>query len=253
MEINRIYNEDCLIGMKQLPDKSIDMVLCDLPYGVTKNDWDSVINLEKLWEQYNRVIKDNGAIVLFGQDKFSAKLMLSNEKYHRYNLIWDKELVTGFLNAERMPLRRHEDILVFYKNLPTYNPQKIYGRKNNSKGNYKGKEHTNNNYGNFKQLDNREKLGNMKYPASIVSFQKPHPSKSIHPTQKPTSLCNWLIKSFTNKGDLVLDSCMGSGTTAISCIETGRNFIGYEQDNNYFKEAQDRIKRKMMRPKRLWD
>lgn len=191
-------------------------------------------------------------IVLFGQDKFSAKLMLSNEKNHRYNIIWDKQLITGFLNAEKQPLRKHEDILIFYKKEGTYNPQKVFGRKNNSQGNIEGKVFSNNNYGKYKTIDNREKLGNRKFPTSIISFQKPHPSKAIHPTQKPVSLCKWLLKTYSNKGDLVLDNCMGSGTTVVSCIETGRNYIGIELDKVYFKAAKERVERKKRQPKPLW-
>lgn len=239
MELNTIYNEDCLEGMKRIPDESVDMILCDLPYGTTQNKWDSIIPLEPLWEQYERIIKDRGAIVLTGQGLFSAELMLSNKKMYRYSLIWDKVLTSGFLNANKMPLRRHEDVLVFYKKLPTYNPQKTLGKKNHSKG--VKKENENNNYGEFGFVDNSEKLGDMKHPTSIITFSKPHPSVSAHPTQKPVALFEWLIKTYTNKGETVLDSCMGSFTTAVACDNTNRNWIGIEKEEEYCNIGLTRI------------
>src|SRR5699024_5421266 len=186
LELNKIHRGDCLELMKGIPDGSVDMVLCDLPYGTTRNKWDTIIPLDELWEQYERVIKDNGAIVLTAQDKFTARLMMSREKIHRYNLVWDKVLSSGFLNANRMPLRSHEDVLVFYKKLPTYNPQKTLGSPNHSKG--MPKESNNNNYGDFGFLDNRETLGDLKHPKSIINIPKPHPSTTVHPTQKPVEL-----------------------------------------------------------------
>ena len=225
--------------MSRIPDKSIDMILCDLPFGSTKNKWDSIIDIDQLWIHYKRVIKDNGAIVLFGQDKFTASMMSSQPKLHRYNLIWDKVLTSGFLNANKMPLRTHEDIMIFYKKLPIYNPQKVKGKKNHSKG--KDKTNANNNYGKFNFVDNQEKLGDMKHPKSIVRYEKTHPSKCLHPTQKPVLLCEWLIKSFTNQGGVILDNCMGSGTTAIAAINTDRKYIGFELDIDYFTKANKRI------------
>jgi len=238
--INKIMNIDCIKGMKLMADKSVDLILCDLPYGVTQNKWDSVIPLDSLWEQYERIIKDKGAIVLTAQDKFSAKLMLSNEKLHKYNLVWDKKLTSGFLNANRMPLRVHEDILVFYKKLPNYNPQKVLGKKNHSKGSMS--TDINNNYGKYGKVDNLEKLGNMKHPKSIISFQKPHPSKALHPTEKPVALFEYLIKTYTNEGDLVLDNCVGSGTTNVACKNTGRQCIGMELSEKYCQIARKRLK-----------
>ena len=239
----RLLFGDCLERMKELNDQSIDMILCDLPYGVTvKNKWDIVIPFESLWAEYNRIIKDHGAIVLFAQDKFTAKLMLSNEKMHRYNLVWKKVLPTGFLNANRMPLREHEDIVVFYKKLPTYNPQKIKGSPCHSKGKAIGQMSDdvaqNNNYQNYKCV---ETIGDMKFPTSVLEFAKPHPSISVHPTQKPVELLEWLIKTYTNEGDTVLDNCMGSGSTGVACINTNRRFIGIENDLNYFNIAKDRL------------
>lgn len=230
---------DCLEVMKEIPSGSIDLILCDLPYGVTKNKWDFVIPLNHLWEQYERIIKERGAIVLTAQDKFSAKLMLSNEKLHKYNLIWDKQLTSGFLNANRMPLRVHEDILIFYKKLSTYNPQKTEGKSSHSKG--KMITDKNNNYGKYGKVDNKDVLGSMKHPKSIISFQKPHPSKALHPTEKPLKLFEWLIKTYSNENDLVLDNCMGSGTTGVACKNLNRDFIGIELDEKYFDIAKKRI------------
>lgn len=238
-----LHNGDCLELMKDISDKSIDMILCDLPYGVTaKNKWDSVIPYQPLWEQYNRIIKDNGAIVLFGQDKFTAETMLSNKKLHRYNLIWKKVLPSGFLNANRMPLREHEDIMVFYKKLPTYNPQKIKGKPCHTKGKVVGKMNdaqlNNNNYRDFKCVETE---GDMKFPTSILEFSKPHPSISVHPTQKPVELLEWLIKTYTNEGETVLDNCMGSGSTGVACVNTNRKFIGIELDTSYYEIAKQRV------------
>ena len=262
-----LYRGDCLEIMQGIPDKSIDMVLCDLPYNVTKNSWDlDVIDLDALWKQYKRIIKDNGAIVLFGQDKFTAKLMLSEPKLHRYNLIWDKVLATGFLNANRMPLRSHEDICVyntdtdvrsiddieevshedicvFYKKLPTYNPQMELGDKPcHSSGKSVGKKiKKNSNYGDFIVTDKSKERGNLKYPKSILRFEKPHPSVAVHPTQKPVSLLKYLIESFTDRGAVVLDNTMGSGSTGIAALECGRYFIGIEKEEEFFDISKDRV------------
>jgi len=235
----KLLQGDCLELMEDILDNSVDMILCDLPYGTTQNKWDSIIDLGLLWKQYKRIIKDNGAIVLTAQDKFTAKLILSNEKIHKYNLVWDKVLTSGFLNANRMPLRVHEDICIFYKKLPTYNPQKVIGEKNHSKRTMK--TDVNNNYGKYGKIDNTEILGDMKHPKSIITFQKPHPSKCLHPTQKPLELFEWLIKTYTDEGDIVLDNCMGSGTTGVACKNLNRNFIGMELDDKYFKIAKERI------------
>lgn len=232
---------DCLDLMKDIPDGSIDMILCDLPYGTTKNKWDSVIPFDKLWEQYKRIIKDHGAILLFGQELFMAKLILSNEKNFRYTIIWDKVLTTGHLNANRMPLRSHETIVVFYKHLPTYNPQKTLGNPNHGVGSSIGKSpKSNNDYGKWTIKDS-DKTG-MKFPKSIITFKKTHPSISVHPTQKPVALLEYLIKTYTNDGDVVLDNTMGSGSTGVACVNTGRNFIGMELEPKYFKIAKERIK-----------
>lgn len=239
----KLYNGDCLEIMSKLIEKGIkvDMILTDPPYAKTQNKWDTIIPFEPMWDKINKLIKDKGAVILFGQGSFSAKLIMSNEKYHRYNLIWDKKLPSGFLNSNRMPLPVHEDILVFYKKLPTYNPQKFKGKPNNSKGKM-DKKYENNNYGEFNQVDNREVLGDMKFPRSILSFQKPHPSKALHPTEKPVELLEWLIKTYTNEGDLVLDFTSGSGSTAVACKNLNRKFIGIEKVEKYFDIAVKRIK-----------
>ena len=242
IELNKIYNMDCLVGMDEMinQDIKVDMILCDLPYGRTQNKWDSIIQFDELWKRYSSIIKDNGAIVLFADGLFMADLMNSNRKMWRYNLIWDKVLTSGFLNANRQPLRQHEEICVFYKKQPTYNPQKTKGKPSHSRG--KPKETANNNYGKFEFVDNKEDLGNMKHPTSILRFQKPHPSKMLHPTEKSVECCEWLIKTFTNEGELVLDNCIGSGTTAVACINTNRQYIGFELDETYYNLALKRIK-----------
>lgn len=243
-----LIHGDCLVEMQRIPDKSIDMVLCDLPYEVlnkgNKNaQWDRLLPFDKLWEQYERVIKDNGAIVLFAQGMFTAQLMMSNPKLWRYNLVWDKVLTSGFLNAKRMPLRSHEDICVFYKELPTYNPQMQEGKPLHSKGSsYKEKELTNNCYGSLGVTDDERKGSTDKYPTSIVRFQKPHPSIAVHPTQKSVELCEWLIKTYTNEGEIVLDNCMGSGTSGVASVNCNRRFIGIELNDEYFFTAERRIR-----------
>lgn len=243
-----LFHGDCLDKMAYIPRQSVDMILCDLPYGTLNKSnpnarWDNVIPFDKLWEQYERVIKDNGAIVLFAQGMFTAQLMMSNPKLWRYNLVWDKVLTSGFLNAKRMPLRSHEDICVFYKQLPTYNPQMHEGKPLHSKGtSYKDKELTNNCYGSLGTTDDCRRGCTSKYPTSIVRFPKPHPSISVHPTQKSVELCEWLIKTYTREGDVVLDNCMGSGSTMVACVKTRRRGIGIEKDDNYFKIAQERVK-----------
>ena len=239
-----LWNGDCLELMKNIDDASIDCIICDLPYGKTQNEWDSLIDLDKLWEQYNRIIKENGVIILFGQDKFTAKVMLSSP-YHRYNLIWNKDLVSGHLNSMEMPLRVHEDIMIFYKKLPVYHPQKVKGKKNHSVGTSVGKvagvDSKNNNYGSY-VLQESDQSG-MKYPTSILSVPKPHPSIMIHPTQKPVALIEWLLKSYTDEEMLVLDNCMGSGTTGVACYNLNRKFIGIELDEKYFEMAKNRIEK----------
>lgn len=234
-----LMNGDCLELMSSISDNSVDLILCDLPYQRTQNKWDTILPYDKMWEQYNRIIKDNGCIALFCDGLFMAELMLSNKGMWRYNLVWDKILPSGFLNANRQPMRSHEEIAIFYKKQPTYNPQMTIGQQNHSKG--KPKEFENNNYGDHGWVDNNEKLGNMKHPKSIISIQKPHPSTMVHPTQKPVELLGWLIKTYTNEGDTVLDNCMGSGSTGVACATTNRNFIGIELNEEYYLTARTRI------------
>lgn len=205
VELDRIYNEECLHGMQRIPDGSVDCIICDLPYGVLNKQsdggqWDSIIPFGPLWEQYERLIKDNGAIVLFAQGMFTAQLMMSNVKLWRYNLIWDKvNRPTGFLDAKRRPLRIHEDICVFYKSQTIYNPQFTYGDKCHKRGMAgNGKSSKNRCYGKFSQTE--VLITNEKYPLSIISVEKEHDGKYLHPTQKPVDLIRWLIRTYTNEG-----------------------------------------------------
>lgn len=237
-----LINTDCLNYMPLLPSKSIDMILCDLPYGRTQNKDDNPIPFELLWAQYERIIKDNGCIALFGQGLFYVDLVNSNRKLFRYDLIWDKVLTSGFLNAKRMPLRQHEQIAIFYKSLPTYNPQFTTGQPLHGKGiAYKHKELKNQNYGKFQVTDDERKGNTEKYPTSILRFSKPHSSVAKHRTEKSIACLEWLIKTYTNEGDIVLDNCMGAGSCGIACKNTNRRFIGIEKDRHYFDIANERI------------
>ena len=278
----KLYNGDCLEVMKEIPSKSVDMILCDLPYQVTKNKWDIIIPMndyviindealekdkfylqqfmkgltkkeidkiwkenkqEGLWSHYNRVVKDNGAILLFGQDIFSAQLINSNLKMYKYKWFWKKDRPSGFLNAKKIPLKDVEEILVFYKKCPIYNPQFWEGIPLHGMGTkYKEGNLDNNNYGKFASHTNpsaNREGDTKKYPRQVLEFKRPHPP--IFPTQKPVDLCEYLIKTYTNEGDLVLDNCMGSGSTGIACKKLNRKFIGIELDNKTFNLAKDRI------------
>jgi len=256
VELDTIYNEDCLEGMKRIEDGSVDCIICDLPYEVLhKNNphaqWDRIIPFEPLWEQYRRVIKDNGAILLFCQGMFTAQLMMSQPKLWRYNLVWDKCRVTGFLNANRMPLRCHEDIAVFYKKLPVYHPQYTDGEPNHPQGNGKHR-HTNQCYGEYgRDYQGRtyERVPRVastvpdgkKLPRSIITIKKEHESTVLHPTQKPVELIRYLIRTYSEMGGVILDNCMGSGTTAIAAIREHRHFIGFELNSEYYTKAVARI------------
>ena len=231
--INKIVLGDCLEVMKDIPDKSIDMILCDLPYGTTQNKWDSIIDLCKLWEQYNRIIKDNGAIVLTAQTPFDKVLGVSNLKLLRYEWVWEKSRKTGHLNAKKMPMKTHENILIFYKKLPVYNPQ---GLKTLDKPELRKGENNGSNYGKSDKNSLRYHTG---YPTDVIKVTSV--GNTVHPTQKPVELFEYLIKTYTNEGDLVLDNCIGSGTTAVACINTNRNFIGIEKDEKYFSIANERV------------
>ena len=225
---------DCLELMKDIPDESIDMILCDLPYGTTACKWDMVIPFDKLWTQYNRIIKDDGAIALFSQIPFTASLVNSNIKMFRYEWIWEKDNGTGFLNANKMPLKIHENIEIFYKKTPVYNPQMRTGFKPYKT--FTGRKTTN--YGDFDRVET--KSNGERYPIDIIKFKK---DSGLHPTQKPVALLEYLIKTYTNEGATVLDNCMGSGSTGVACINTDRNFIGIELDEKYFNIAKNRIEK----------
>jgi site-specific DNA-methyltransferase (adenine-specific) len=225
---------DCIEGMKLIPDKSVDMILCDLPYGTTQNRWDSIIPFELLWEQYKRIIKPNAAIVLTSMQPFTTDLIQSNRKMFRYSLVWSKSQVTGFLNAKKQPLRSHEDILVFYQKQPTYNPKMTQGKKvlkTTGKGSM-----------NYEKFTYKPHYSEWYYPKSIIEIPQQR-VKGGHPTQKPVALFEYLIKTYTNEGETVLDNCMGSGTTAVACINTNRNYIGFELSEEYCKIAEERIKK----------
>ena len=238
----KLLQGDCLDLMGNIPDKSIDMILCDLPYGKTQNKKDVRLPFDRLWNIYKRIIKNNGCIALFGQGTFYVDLVNSNPKMFRYDLAWNKQLTSGFLNANRMPLRQHEQIAIFYKKMPTYNPQFSKGKPLHSRGtSYKNKEAKNQNYGKFGVTDDIRAGSTDKYPTSILCFSKPHPSAALHRTEKPIALLEYLIKTYTNEGDTVLDNCMGSGSTGVACVNTGRDFIGIELDENYFNIAKNRI------------
>ena len=235
MELNKIYNEDCLEGMKRIPDKSVDMILCDLPYGTTRNKWDSIIPLDLLWEQYNRIIKDNGAIVLTAQTPFDKVLGVSNLKYLRYEWIWQKDNASNFLNARRNPMKVHENILIFYRKMPKYQPQMREGYEPYQSARSAKRVDT---YMNNYDTTYVSSSSGKRFPISVLTFNS---DRGLHPTQKPVALFEYLIKTYTDEGENVLDNCMGSGTTAIACMNTGRNYIGFEMDTNYFNLANERI------------
>lgn len=226
--INNVFEGDCLEIMKQLPDKSIDMVLCDLPYGTTQNKWDSVIPLGELWQQYRRIVKDDGAIVLTSQGMFTAELMVSNPKMFRYKWIWEKSKSTNFLNAKKQPLRKHEDVCVFYRRQPVYHPQMIDGepydkgiRKNQMSGSY----------GDFQPVHVHSE--GKRYPTDIIYFKTAESEgKVFHPTQKPVELGRYFVRTYTNPGDIVLDNTSGSGSFLVAALLEGRNFIGIEKNEN---------------------
>jgi len=245
MPTEEIWQGDCLELMKSIPDGSIDMILCDLPYGTTACKWDSIIDLDLLWEQYNRIIKDNGAIVLTASQPFTTKLISSNYKMFRYEWIYSKTKGTGFLNANKMPMKQHENILVFYKKLPTYNPIEVFvGIKDKRKTFNPAKLNENNIY-NFKNGGEKNTVYHKKdngwqMPKSIIHFK--NGGKMIHPTQKPVALIEYLIKTYTNEGDLVLDNCAGSGTTGVAARNLKRNFILIEKEPEYCDVIRKRLK-----------
>ena len=239
MEIQLIKG-DCLEVMKSIPDRSIDAIICDLPYGTTQNKWDSVLPLNLIWEQYKRIIKDNGAIILFAQTPFDKVLGASNLPMLKYEWIWRKSRPTGHLNANKMPMKAHENILVFYKKPPIFNKQMTIGKPNHVKdGSIRKSKATNNNYGHFENAV--QKATELKNPVTVIEFSQQDPNKIEHPTQKPIDLMEYLVKTYTNENDTVLDNTMGSGTTGVACVNTNRKFIGIEMDDNYFEIAKQRI------------
>ncbi|MBR5881268.1 MAG: site-specific DNA-methyltransferase, partial [Clostridia bacterium] len=231
MENITLLKGDCLELMKDIPTGSVDCIIADLPFGVTRNKWDSVIPFDQLWVQYNRVIKDSGAIVLFGSGLFTVSLIASNRDAWRYNLVWHKTTPTGFLNANRQPLRSHEDICVFYRKQPTYNPQKTTGHvRKVSTAKHKRNSKQTTDYGSYglKTYDSTER-----FPTSVLTFSTDKQKGAFHPTQKPVALLEYLIKTYTNPGETVLDNCIGSGSTGVACVNTDRSFIGMELDDGY--------------------
>ena len=226
---------ECLDKLTEISDASVDMILTDLPYGTTACSWDSIIPLDKLWEQYNRVVKDNAAMVFTASQPFTTILASSNIKNFRYEWIWQKPQGTNPMNAKIMPLKSHENILVFYRTKPTYNPQMTIGTPY---GGFKSETSTIGEvYGKAKSVHRNNPEGT-RYPKTILKFKQ---EKGLHPTQKPVPLMEYLIKTYTNEGDVVLDSTMGSGTTGVACLNTSRKFIGIEKDPIYFQKAQERI------------
>ena len=237
IKINEIYNMDCLEGMKYIPDKSIDMILCDLPYGTTQCKWDIIIPFRLLWEQYNRIIKEDGNIVLFGSQPFTSLLITSNIQNFKYCWVWDKIRGVGHLNAKKRPMMSTEDICIFYKKLGVYNPQMREREKPRRSMNNNTQEV----YGKAQDNFIGEELG-MRYPINLIAFSKSKQEDFIlHPTQKPLALCEYLVKTYTNKDAVVLDNCIGSGTTAIACINTERNYIGFELEEKYYKVCLERL------------
>ncbi len=236
MSLNLIQG-DCLSKLNIIPSGTVDMVLADPPYGTTSCKWDSVISLPEMWHQLKRVIKPNGAIILMSQTPFDKVLGCSNLEMLRYEWIWEKPAATGFFNAKKMPLKAHENILVFYQKLPTYNPQKTTGHKRKTAGR---KEIGSEVYGKGVKKTNYDSTD--RYPRSVQLVSKGSKLNGLHPTQKPVDLMRYLIETYTDKGDVVLDFAMGSGTTGVAALNCDRSFIGIELDEGYFKIADQRIK-----------
>lgn len=248
MEINKVYNEDCRETMKRMEDGSIDLLLQDTPFGVTKNNWDIKPDLKAMWPEWKRITKLNGAMIFFATQPFASELVLSNLDEFRYDIIWKKgERCSGFLNANKMPLRSHEIILVFYRELPTYNPQFLKGKPTHKRG--KPNKETNNNYGEYKTTAMRD-YGENKHPSSIIDFDRPHPP--IFPTQKPVNLYRYLISTYSNEGDVVYDGYGGSGPLALACIEEKRNYIVSEKVKDHYDLIQGRIEAAMTNKKLIF-
>lgn len=230
----RLMQGDCLERMQEIPDKSVDMVLCDLPYGITRNSWDVPVPLDGLWKEWNRVCKDNAAVVLHCQQPFTTELINSNRTNFKYTWVWYKHYVRGFLNAKKMPLKSHEDIAVFYRKQCTYHPQMTKGEK-------RMKGTSNKQRGCYGQYRAVRVVNDVYHPQTILDFPGVHTNNLQHPTQKPVPLLEYLIRTYTNEGETVLDNCMGSGSTGVAAVNTGRDFIGIELDEHYFQVAEKRI------------
>ena len=242
IELNKIYNEDCLEGMKRIPDKSVDMILCDLPYGTTACKWDTIIPFEPLWEQYERIIKDNGAIVLTASQPFTSVLISSNIKGYKYNWVWEKSKASNFIQVKNQPLKNFEDICVFTRDgkKANYYPQMTEGESYKPRAGKKKTEV----YNEIPNHTFRNGSKGLRYPKALQYFKTSESEgKVYHPTQKPVALFEYLIRTYTNECETVLDNCMGSGTTAIACMNTNRNYIGFELDETYFNLANERIEK----------
>ena len=236
----RLIHGDCLDLMASIPDGSIDMILCDLPYGTTACKWDTVIPFAPLWAHYKRVIKPRGAIVLFGSQPFTSALVMSNPAWFKLSLVWEKDKATGHLNAKKSPMRAHEDVLVFCGASPTYNPQMVDIGVPSNKSAKRTRTSSAETYGKFSEYQRGGST--LRYPRSVLKINTVNSAHGvIHPTQKPVALCEYLIRTYTNEGETVLDNTMGSGTTGVACLNTGRNFIGMEKDPKYFEIARNRI------------
>lgn len=242
----KLYNGDCLEKMQLIDDNSIDCVICDLPYEMTNCKWDSVIPFDKLWEQYKRVCKPTTAIVLFGSEPFSSYLRMSNIEWFRYDWIWVKTVATGFLNSKKQPLKQHETISVFSESTHIYNPQGLV------RGNFRngGSRNKTSIYGTYSPDEIKSEYGN--YPKSVLCFQAPIFNIRVHPTQKPVDLLEYLVRTYTNEGDVVLDNTMGSGSTGVACVKSNRNFIGIELDKKYFNVAKRKLGDSLHGRKRLF-
>ena len=235
--LNKVLQGDCIEVMKELPDNSIDMILCDLPYGTTQCKWDTIIPFESLWKEYRRVAKDNAAIVLTAAQPFTSVLVSSNLKEFKYTWVWEKSKATGYLNAKKMPMRAHEDVCVFYKKPPIYNPQMWKSTPYNKGSAHRPTEV----YGKQKEVLVKNDTG-LRYPRTVQYFKTAESEgKVYHPTQKPVSLFEYLIKTYSAEGDVILDSCLGAGTTALAAMSCNRNFVGIELDQEYVDISNQRI------------
>ena len=241
IELNKIYNEECLEGMKKIPDGSIDMILCDLPYGTTACKWDTIIPFKPLWEQYERVIKDNGAIVLTASQPFTSALVMSNINMYRYNWVYEKNKSSNFMLAKKQPLKNFEDVCVFYKKQPTYNPQMEWVGVKDKRKKINQKKRYSELHGSEIISYSHSKDNGWRYPKAVKLFNNADTRNVVHPTQKPVSLFEYLIKTYTNEGETVLDNCAGSFTTAVACDNTNRNWICMEKEEEYCNIGLTRI------------